>query len=170
MAANIQPRIVLCQQLNVVSLPATMLDMVAHTKSEQFAQRLNKLLDENGAPHKNLGRARWFHNLLKNKMKIDVSYEAARKWLTGESIPYTKRIGVIARGLNSTTEYLIGETTNHQPFMHQEGVFESSAPYIMEDKELLDKIHQLSKDDRARLNNIVDALNSTLDHKAANKK
>lgn len=144
--------------------------MVAQSKSEQFAQRLNKLLDENGAPHKNLGRARWFHDLLKTKMKIHVSYEAARKWLSGEAIPYTKRIGLIARGLNSTTEYLIGENQTHQPLMHQEGVFETSAPYIMEDQELLERIHQLSPDDRARLNNIVDALNSTLDNKTVSKK
>lgn len=90
--------------------------MVAQTKSEQFANRLNHLLDTMNAPAKNLGRARWFHDFIKKELKIDVTYEAARKWLSGESIPYIKRIGVIAKGLNSSVEYLIGEVQNNKEF------------------------------------------------------
>lgn len=83
--------------------------MVARSKTEQFALRLNGLLDRAGAPEANKGRGRWFLQFLKQN-NIEVSYEAARKWLAGESMPYTKRLGTIARSLNSSTEYLIGET------------------------------------------------------------
>lgn len=142
--------------------------MVAQTKSEQFANRLNHLLDTMNAPAKNLGRARWFHDFIKKELKIDVTYEAARKWLSGESIPYVKRIGVIAKGLNSSVEYLIGEDQNNKKdYPPIEGVKEACALYSMEDLVLLEKIHQLPLADQARLRVIVDALNPDVDKKTS---
>jgi len=140
--------------------------MVAPTKSEEFASRLNLLLDAMNVPPINVGRARWFHDYVKNTLKIDVTYEASRKWLSGNAIPYTKRIGVIAKGLNSTTEYLIGESQNVN-FNHvrKQGVKEERAHYSHEDVELLNKVHQLSSADRARLSGIISALNPKLGKK-----
>lgn len=141
--------------------------MVALSKNEEFSARLNKLLDQAGCPPKNLGRARWFHNFVKKELKMDVSYEAARKWLSGDSIPYTKRLGKIASGLGSTTEYLIGETGDGSPVNenHREGVEETRAQYnySKEDVELLNQIKDLSPADQARLQGIINVLNQKLD-------
>lgn len=142
--------------------------MVALSKNEQFSKKLNKLLNAMDAPPMNGGRARWFNDYVKQTLKINVSYEATRKWLSGESMPYTKRIGSIAKGLNSTTEYLIGEQTENTNFENQStGVNEERASYSMDDVNILNKINQLSKADRARLSGIIDALNTNMDKKAS---
>ncbi len=139
--------------------------MVVQSKNEQFSQRLNKLLNDMDVPPMNLGRAKWFHDFVKKQLKIDVSYEATRKWLSGESIPYTKRIGLIAYGLNSTTEYLIGEAPRESQTL---GVKEKRAKYSMEEISLLEKINKLSPADKARLSSIVDALNQKPGKKTGN--
>ncbi|MDH5612244.1 MAG: hypothetical protein OEY66_07300 [Gammaproteobacteria bacterium] len=165
MAANIQLRVVYCQQLIVVLIISNMQPMVEHTEAERFATRLNKLLDIAGAPKKNAGRARWFHDFIKGNLNIKISYEACRKWLNGDSMPYTKRISAIAKGLNSTAEYLLGDETAGQ---QTQGVKEASAPYSKEDVELLNQIHELDPADRARLSGIIAALNPKLDKDTGN--
>lgn len=165
-AQNIQLRVVSCQQLSVASNSRSMQLMVALTKNEEFSSRLNLLLDRAKAPPKNQGRARWFHDFIKKQLKINVSYEASRKWLSGESIPYTKRIGLIARGLNTTTEYLIGEQQDGAANTeHADGVNEERGRYSDKDVEMLEKINQLSEADRSRLNGIIDVLNPKHDKK-----
>jgi len=168
MGDNIQPRVVSSQQLSVVLISRNIQLMVALTKNEEFSNKLNLLLDLANCPPKNQGRARWFHDFVKKQLKIDVSYEAARKWLSGESIPYTKRIGKIAKGLNCTTEYLIGEsehTTSNNEKTH--GVQEERAQYSMNDIDLLNKIKELSPTDQARLEGIINVLNPALDKKTS---
>lgn len=164
MTHNIQLRVASCQQLSVASNTSSMQLMVAPTKNEQFSKRLNNLLNAMDVPPMNLGRARWFHNYVKNTLKIEVSYEATRKWLSGEAIPYTKRIGSIAKGLNSTTEYLIGEEQGEEHKDCQKvGVNEKRAQYTKEDIDRLNRINKLSPDDQARLDSIINALDSYVD-------
>jgi SOS-response transcriptional repressor LexA len=68
----------------------------------QFSARLNKALDEGGYPALNKGR-----QVLVAK-NFGVSQEAARKWVSGESIPATTRATEIARELKVNYEWLIG--------------------------------------------------------------
>lgn len=67
----------------------------------KFATRLNEALDIANIPPKGKGRQLKLASLLK------VSQESARKWLSGESFPDTKRIFEMANLLNVNTQWLL---------------------------------------------------------------
>ncbi|HDY8008057.1 TPA: LexA family protein [Vibrio vulnificus] len=75
---------------------------------DNFAARLNKACDATGIPVR--GRAGYIQERLSEK----VSLVAIRKWLVGESIPDTKRIGELAGIVNSTVEILLGKSLPQQ--------------------------------------------------------
>lgn len=69
--------------------------------ANSFSSRLNAALTEAGIPQ---DRKR----LATVAKMFGVSREAVRKWLSGDSIPDTKRIPEIANKLNVTVEWLLG--------------------------------------------------------------
>lgn len=76
--------------------------MVASEEQEKvaFAIRLGEALTEAGIPDDRQRRGTV-------AAMFGVSRETARKWLTGEAIPATKRIPIIARRLNVRGEWLL---------------------------------------------------------------
>lgn len=71
-----------------------------------FADRLNEACNSAGIPVR--GRAKYIQDRLSNKLSIT----AIRKWLVGEALPETKRIGELAIIVNSTVEALFGGEEN----------------------------------------------------------
>ena len=103
--------------------------MVADT----FADRLDKALDHARTPK---GRAR--RGAVAKK--FGVSTESVRKWLTGDSIPDTKRIPEIAKKLGVNGNWLltgdglmVGYTANEDGATYQISKFQS----LIDDLELL---------------------------------
>jgi hypothetical protein len=104
MQTNIQPivginqQLIVCQRLNKIQ------PMVVNTdqSKKNFAARLDKALTYAGIPpdRRRIGRVA--------KM-FEVSKEAVRKWLAGESIPDTKRISDISRKTGVRGEWLLTE-------------------------------------------------------------
>ena len=66
-----------------------------------FSRRLNQALDNAGVPPKNFGRQTTVAKM------FGVTQKAARKWLEGEGMPATKRIGEIAERLGVYGEWLL---------------------------------------------------------------
>jgi transcriptional regulator with XRE-family HTH domain len=76
--------------------------MVATTK-QAFSDRLNQVFDERGEPLR--GRRIMLARV------AGVSGEAARKWLSGESIPAMEHAATIARHFNVSVQWLLtGQT------------------------------------------------------------
>lgn len=71
-----------------------------------FSERLNSACDRAGIPVR--GRAKYIQDKLSDK----VSMTAIRKWIVGEAMPETKRIGELAAIVNTTVEQLLGESVN----------------------------------------------------------
>ncbi|EJK2113533.1 Cro/Cl family transcriptional regulator [Vibrio navarrensis] len=86
---------------------------------DNFADRLNKACDAADIPVR--GRAGYIQDRLSEK----VSLVAIRKWLVGESIPDTKRIGELAEIVNTTVEVLLGKNV----IQHWPSMAEPSAKY-----------------------------------------
>lgn len=72
-------------------------------QTDTFAKRLNKACDNANIPVR--GRSGFIQSRLSDK----VSLVAIRKWLVGESMPDTKRLGELALIVNSTVEELLGK-------------------------------------------------------------
>jgi SOS-response transcriptional repressor LexA len=69
---------------------------------EKFAERLNKACEEAGIKYR--GRATY----IQSRMSEKISLVGIRKWLIGEAIPTTKRLGELANIVQTSVEYLIG--------------------------------------------------------------
>ena len=67
----------------------------------EFSERLNEALDDLGVPTKARGRQTTAARL------FGVSQKGVRKWLEGEGLPHTKRIGRIAHKANVRQEWLL---------------------------------------------------------------
>lgn len=104
MLANIQPIVAKNQQLIRVERSARVQPMVVDDSKSGFAARLNEALDDAEIPERKRRKtlAGW----------CGVSREAARKWLSGESRPETKRIDALAKYLDVNGEWLL---TNRGP-------------------------------------------------------
>ena len=89
-----------CQQLIRVSPLDIVQPMVATRADSEFHDRLEQACDAAGIPE-GRGRRAALARL------FGVSGEAARKWLSGESIPDTKRIPKIAKHLGVSGEWLL---------------------------------------------------------------
>lgn len=66
---------------------------------EEFAKRLKQAMDSKNYPLR--GRARILSK------EFDISDKAASKWLNGEAIPETSKIPILARFLDTTSEWLL---------------------------------------------------------------
>lgn len=101
MEQTLQPIVAVRQQLIRAIGRYTMQPMVAIAKSaekEAFAERLNKAYDRlAGAPRRGR-RASWLvKELARREGSRVVSIEAARKWLSGESMPDQTHMAMLAR-------------------------------------------------------------------------
>ena len=76
-------------------------------KYSSFARRFNNALDHAGVPR---GRSR----IPSLSQRYQVTYEAARKWLSGESIPQTSRLAAIAEDYGMSLAYLLGRDEGKQ--------------------------------------------------------
>ncbi len=90
-----------CQQL-IRGVSRDIVQPMVAKKDEklEFSRRLHEACDSAGIPS---GRGR----RVELAKMFRVSGEAARKWLSGESIPDTKRLPEIARRLNVRGEWLL---------------------------------------------------------------
>lgn len=144
--------------------------MVAKTKNQEFSDRLNAILDAiPDVPPKNAGRINWLQNHIKKSCNINLSKESVRKWLSGDSMPYIKRLGPIAKSLNTTTEYLIGEHNNmragydkdNQPTPVME-VKETGELFLSSDEaDLIKKYRTLSAEQKQFIRLSLDSLVAT---------
>ncbi|MGD8109355.1 LexA family protein [Vibrio sp. TRT 17S01] len=71
-----------------------------------FADKLNEACTRNGIPFR--GRAKYIQDRLSSKISIT----AIRKWLVGDALPETKRIGELAVIVNASVEELLGDEVN----------------------------------------------------------
>lgn len=79
-----------------------------------FADKLNEVCTRNDIPVR--GRAKYIQEKLSDK----VSITAIRKWLVGEALPETKRIGELAVIVNATVEELLGNDVNESLIVREE--------------------------------------------------
>lgn len=70
---------------------------------ERFAEIFNSALDERDVPRLHLGR----HVSVAKRYNVSIS--AARKWVTGESLPDTDNLIHIAKDLGYTIDMMLGE-------------------------------------------------------------
>ena len=78
---------------------------------EEFAIRLQQAMDSKNYPLR--GRARILSK------EFDISDKAASKWLNGEAIPETSKIPILARFLDTTSEWLLsGEMQDKEKTIH----------------------------------------------------
>lgn len=97
----LQPKIVKGQQLIVACLPRTITTMSCLDEKESFAERMRVVADRLGIPPKGKNRQASLGKL------FNVSQEAARKWLSGESIPEMARCIEIAKRAEVSIEWLL---------------------------------------------------------------
>jgi hypothetical protein len=118
MQTNIQPIVGNNQQLIVILQPNTLQPMVVntHQSKKDFSARLDKALTHAGIPpdRNRIGRVA--------KM-FGVSREAVRKWLSGESIPDTKRISDLSHQTGVKGEWLL---TGHGSMRYGDGSAEEA--------------------------------------------
>lgn len=102
----------LCQELKVTVIYTTLSPMVTYDEKQAFSNRLNLILDKAGVPPKGKGRqgivAKAFH----------VTQKGARKWLEGEAIPQTKRMGQfieLYKSTGVTGEWLLHGNPDYAP-------------------------------------------------------
>ena len=109
-----------CQQL-IRGVSRDIVQPMVAKKDEklEFSRRLHEACDSAGIPS---GRGR----RVELAKMFRVSGEAARKWLSGESIPDTKRLPEIARRLNVRGEWLL---TGQGP-MRPEGEATAELPAV----------------------------------------
>ena len=102
-ASDITTESGICKQLMCDLLPVKVVKMTTTKEKtrQDFALRLNKALDAAGYPPLNKGRQ------VTVAKDFGVSQEAARKWVSGESVPTTTRTTEIAQKLKVNTEWLL---------------------------------------------------------------
>lgn len=131
--------------------------MVAFTKDqlkEKFSDRLNMAVEEalnlakTDRPHTNA--------LLKliTPLVDKISYEAVRKWVSGETIPDMTHLSVICSALNTHPTWLLTEKgpmkiTDETPVAGRHKVTSISRPWPISFK--LERITALHHDDQVRL-------------------
>jgi hypothetical protein len=112
MGSNLQPIVASRQQLIRVPVADRLQPMVALTKQQcrdAFSKRLNEALEKVvSAPEK--GRPRW----VSRRYNEEISYESARKWLQGESIPDMGHVSMICTDLKISPAWLL---TGHGPML-----------------------------------------------------
>lgn len=99
-AAILQPNVVIGQQPYVVS-GTSKIQLMAEDEKKAFATRLNKVADLLNIPPIGKNRQTAFGK------KFGVSQEAARKWLSGESLPQLAKCIEIAKEAKVGFEWLM---------------------------------------------------------------
>jgi transcriptional regulator with XRE-family HTH domain len=125
--------------------------MVADAEKQAFAKRLNQACDHAGIAE--VGRRSRFAS------EFGVSRESVRKWLMGESIPETKRIGLLAKWLDVSGEWLLtgnGEMINRVADAPAEYLLPPNAPQHF--NELAEIFASLTGSDQHRLVDIARVL------------
>ncbi|WED23055.1 S24 family peptidase [Vibrio sp. JC009] len=79
-----------------------------------FADRLNEACTNAGIPVR--GRAQY----IQDRLSVKISRVAVRKWLVGDAIPETKRLGEIADIVHSSVEELLGSEVNTSKKIREE--------------------------------------------------
>jgi hypothetical protein len=109
----LQPKIVIGQQLIVVSFRRTLTTMSCENEKIEFAKRMDDACDLLDIPPKGKNRQESLGKM------FEVSQEAARKWLSGESIPKLAQCIEIATRAKVNFEWLM---TGRGPMMFAESV------------------------------------------------
>lgn len=77
------------------------IEEMAQIVRDQFARRLNVILDEENFPRKYIGRQVQLGEL------CEVSQKGARLWLEGGATPSLRNLLFVAKKLNTTPEWLL---------------------------------------------------------------
>lgn len=94
----LQPIVVIGQQLKVIPMTSTIQQMEKSSLKQEFSARLTDLCDEKKIPPH--GRQTIIAK------QFNVSQEAARKWLDGESFPTFERLDAIAEFFNVSFNWI----------------------------------------------------------------
>lgn len=122
------------------------------TEAQVFSARFNEALDDYGAPPFSRGRQTYVGKLFK------VSPIAARKWMTGEGMPDTKKLPEICLKLHCSVDWLLGMTDVKQA---QPAVNDDQAVYLKREKiniaklaGILDEIDDYQRQHSLELSNL----------------
>lgn len=86
-----------------------------------FGARLTKACDDAGVPPRNFGRLNWIRVGLSRQFGRQITAEAVRKWLAGETLPRTATLRSLASLLSVDPGWLYSGTAS--------GVAEETAPF-----------------------------------------
>jgi len=119
---------------------------------EEFAKRLHDAMDKKGYPVR--GRARVLSK------EFHISDKGAGKWLNGEAIPETSKIPILARFLDTTSEWLLsGEMQNKEEITYLNERVEDDLNKVYE--KFIDDFNSALKNKKLTLE-IIKTLNQNL--------
>ncbi|WP_409524137.1 hypothetical protein [Nitrincola sp. MINF-07-Sa-05] len=83
-----------------------MVTKISESERGAFSRRLNELLDESGVAAR--GRPAEMQRIWRSISGETISITSTRKWLTGEAMPGTTKLGLLAKALGCRADWLLG--------------------------------------------------------------
>ena len=145
----IQPKVAGSQQLIVVRKKNMIYIMNTNNERNVFSRRLNELCNEKHLPV--YGRQSIIRDYF-NSIRIKISQESVRKWLTGESIPRHEKLIILCGYFDVSYEWLLTGKGEKRKSLADK----SAKTYIVSDPKKQAIIEMILEMDEKKIGDVAD--------------